>query len=161
MHDLFQIQWAPANPPGDHGDGAAGQSGSAEPREAPAARGLSAASRVDSGRMGHRAEPACGSGEGRILSGGAGTVATLPAGAAPDQRDKFAIAMKTIALGMIRFYQVCVSPALPSSCRFYPSCSAYAYEAVEKWGVWKGSGMALRRLLRCRPWAGHGYDPVP
>ncbi|MGD0697045.1 MAG: membrane protein insertion efficiency factor YidD [Terriglobia bacterium] len=69
--------------------------------------------------------------------------------------------MKTIALGMIRFYQVCLSPALPSSCRFYPSCSAYAYEAVEKWGVWKGSGMALRRLLRCRPWAGHGYDPVP
>jgi hypothetical protein len=68
--------------------------------------------------------------------------------------------MKFAALALIRFYQVCLSPRLPSSCRYYPSCSAYAYEAVEKWGLWRGVGMAFRRLLRCRPLGGHGYDPV-
>ncbi|HUZ48046.1 MAG TPA: membrane protein insertion efficiency factor YidD [Terriglobia bacterium] len=66
-----------------------------------------------------------------------------------------------MALGLIRFYQACLSPIIPSSCRFYPSCSAYAYEAVEKWGVWQGTGLIVKRLLRCRPWGGQGYDPVP
>jgi putative membrane protein insertion efficiency factor len=69
--------------------------------------------------------------------------------------------MKFLALSLIRFYQACLSPTLPSSCRFYPSCSEYAYEAVDRWGVRRGTGLALRRLLRCRPWGGHGYDPVP
>ncbi|HZO99078.1 MAG TPA: membrane protein insertion efficiency factor YidD [Terriglobia bacterium] len=69
--------------------------------------------------------------------------------------------MKTVVLTLIRFYQGCLSPTLPSACRFYPSCSSYAYEAVEKWGAWHGCRMALGRLLRCRPWGGHGYDPVP
>ncbi len=62
---------------------------------------------------------------------------------------------------LIRFYQVYLSPVLPASCRYYPSCSAYAYEAVEKWGVIRGIAMAVRRVMRCRPFAGHGYDPVP
>ncbi len=66
-----------------------------------------------------------------------------------------------LALAMIRFYQACLSPVLPSTCRFHPSCSAYAYEAVEKWGVWRGGRLALGRLLRCRPWGSYGYDPVP
>lgn len=69
--------------------------------------------------------------------------------------------MKSAALGFIRFYQACLSPLLPPTCRFYPTCSAYAYEAIEKRGVWRGIGLALRRLLRCRPFARHGYDPVP
>jgi hypothetical protein len=69
--------------------------------------------------------------------------------------------MRSAALALIRFYQVCLSPTLPSSCRYHPSCSAYAYEAVEKWGLWRGAEMAFRRLLRCRPLGGHGYDPVP
>ena len=69
--------------------------------------------------------------------------------------------MRSAALALIRFYQVCLSPTLPSSCRYHPSCSAYAYEAVEKWGLWRGTEMAFRRLLRCRPLGGHGYDPVP
>ncbi len=69
--------------------------------------------------------------------------------------------MKFTALGFIRFYQACLSPVLPSTCRFYPTCSAYAHEAVEKWGAWRGAGLAVRRLLRCRPFGGHGYDPVP
>ena len=69
--------------------------------------------------------------------------------------------MKLLALGLIRFYQACFSPVLPSACRHYPSCSAYAYEAVEKWGVWRGGRLALGRLFRCRPWGSFGYDPVP
>ena len=64
-------------------------------------------------------------------------------------------------LALIRFYQACLSPVLPSSCRYSPSCSAYAYEAVEKWGVFRGVALAARRVLSCRPFAGHGYDPVP
>jgi hypothetical protein len=69
--------------------------------------------------------------------------------------------MKCITLGLIKFYQACLSPLIPSSCRFYPSCSAYAYEAVERWGAWRGFQLALGRLLRCRPFGGHGFDPVP
>jgi len=69
--------------------------------------------------------------------------------------------MKFTALALIRLYQTCISPVLSSSCRFCPSCSAYAHEAVEKWGTWRGVWIAFRRLLRCRPLGGHGYDPVP
>jgi putative membrane protein insertion efficiency factor len=69
--------------------------------------------------------------------------------------------MKFLALAFIRFYQSTISPMLPSTCRFYPTCSTYAYEAVETWGAWRGAGMALRRVLRCRPFGGFGYDPVP
>lgn len=66
-----------------------------------------------------------------------------------------------VALALIRFYQACISPVLPSSCRYYPTCSAYALEAVQKWGVMRGMRMALRRVVRCRPFAGYGFDPVP
>lgn len=69
--------------------------------------------------------------------------------------------MKTLLLALIRFYQATISPALPSSCRFHPTCSAFAYEAVEKWGVARGSMMALRRILGCHPFGAFGYDPVP
>ena len=69
--------------------------------------------------------------------------------------------MKFVTLALIRFYRACLSPAYPSACRFYPSCSTYAYEAVEKWGAWRGVRLALGRLLRCRPFGGHGIDPVP
>jgi len=69
--------------------------------------------------------------------------------------------VKFIALGLIRFYKACLSPVIPSSCRFYPSCSAYAYEAVERWGIGRGVRLALGRLMRCRPFGGHGFDPVP
>ncbi|MGH9328738.1 MAG: membrane protein insertion efficiency factor YidD [Terriglobia bacterium] len=62
---------------------------------------------------------------------------------------------------LIRLYQVLVSPILPSSCRFYPTCSAYAYGAVQKWGVRRGAWLALRRLARCHPFGGSGYDPIP
>jgi len=69
--------------------------------------------------------------------------------------------VRFFALALIRFYQACLSPVLPSACRFYPTCSTFAYEAVGKWGTWRGIGLTAWRLLRCRPWGGHGYDPVP
>ena len=61
----------------------------------------------------------------------------------------------------IRAYQVAVSPLLGPACRFEPSCSRYAHEAIGTHGVWRGAWLALRRLTRCHPFGGHGYDPVP
>lgn len=61
----------------------------------------------------------------------------------------------------IRFYQRFISPLTPPSCRFTPTCSQYAVEALQKHGPIKGLYLAIRRILRCHPWGGHGYDPVP
>ncbi len=70
--------------------------------------------------------------------------------------------MKRIFLALIRFYQRHISPNTPPSCRFRPTCSAYALEAIEKYGALKGGLLALRRLLRCNPfYKGDFYDPVP
>jgi len=68
---------------------------------------------------------------------------------------------RRLILGMIGFYRAVVSPWLGPACRFTPSCSAYAEEAVRKHGSAKGSWLAVKRLLRCHPWGGSGYDPVP
>jgi putative membrane protein insertion efficiency factor len=70
-------------------------------------------------------------------------------------------AVQKMALLAIRFYQKAISPYFPPSCRFYPTCSAYAYEAVEKYGIFRGSILAARRILRCHPFHPGGYDPVP
>ncbi len=61
----------------------------------------------------------------------------------------------------IRFYQTCISPYTPPACRFTPTCSQYAKEAIIKHGPIKGLGLAIWRILRCNPWGGSGYDPVP
>ena len=61
----------------------------------------------------------------------------------------------------IRFYQLCISPYLGPSCRFTPTCSDYARQAILKHGPIKGLGLAIWRILRCNPWGGSGYDPVP
>ena len=65
------------------------------------------------------------------------------------------------ALALLRAYQLAFSPLYAGSCRFVPSCSAYAAEAVRRFGAIRGSWLALRRLARCRPLAAHGFDPVP
>lgn len=62
---------------------------------------------------------------------------------------------------LVRLYQRCISPLTPPSCRFTPTCSQYTLEALQKYGPLKGSWLALKRLARCHPWGGHGYDPVP
>ncbi|MFY9559580.1 MAG: membrane protein insertion efficiency factor YidD [Terriglobales bacterium] len=68
--------------------------------------------------------------------------------------------MKTLALWFLRTYKRCISPLLPPSCRYVPTCSDYALEAVEGFGVLRGGGMAAWRLLRCHPFVKGGYDPV-
>ena len=69
--------------------------------------------------------------------------------------------MKPLVLALIRLYQNTISKVLPPSCRFYPSCSQYGYEAVSKYGVLRGGWLAVRRLARCHPLNPGGYDPVP
>ena len=70
--------------------------------------------------------------------------------------------MKRFFLLAIRFYQKQISPAFPRRCRFSPTCSQYAFEAIEKYGVWKGGWMAFKRLMRCNPfYKGNYFDPVP
>ena len=64
-------------------------------------------------------------------------------------------------LATIRVYQALVSTGLPPACRFEPTCSRYAYTAIERYGALRGGWLAVRRLLRCQPWGGSGYDPVP
>ncbi len=68
---------------------------------------------------------------------------------------------KKAMLGLIRFYRGAISPYTPAACRFTPTCSAYAQEAIEKYGALKGGRLAARRILRCHPFHPGGYDPVP
>ncbi|MBR2367861.1 MAG: membrane protein insertion efficiency factor YidD [Alistipes sp.] len=72
---------------------------------------------------------------------------------------KRTLALPLIAL--VRIYQLAISPLKPPSCRFTPTCSQYAIEALRKHGAIKGLYLTIRRLLRCHPWGGSGYDPVP
>ncbi|WP_020394743.1 membrane protein insertion efficiency factor YidD [Thiolinea disciformis] len=69
--------------------------------------------------------------------------------------------MKTILKGTIRGYQLFLSPLLGSNCRFYPTCSHYAYEAIEKHGALKGTWLGMKRISRCHPWHEGGIDLVP
>jgi uncharacterized protein len=69
--------------------------------------------------------------------------------------------MKKIIIFIIKIYKKFISPVLPPSCRFYPTCSAYAVEAVTRFGVIKGGWLAFKRILRCNPYCRGGFDPVP
>jgi uncharacterized protein len=83
--------------------------------------------------------------------------AAVPAGSAltPER------SLRRLLIGMIRFYQLLISPLLGPACRFEPSCSAYACSAIARRGAVPGSWLAARRISRCHPWGGSGYDPVP
>ncbi|MBN1781787.1 membrane protein insertion efficiency factor YidD [bacterium] len=69
--------------------------------------------------------------------------------------------LRILLIGLLKFYQRTISPFLPRACRFYPTCSDYAIQAIDKYGVMRGSFLSLRRLFRCHPFHPGGYDPVP
>ena len=69
--------------------------------------------------------------------------------------------MKFILISLIRFYQRFISPLTPPACRFTPTCSQYTLEAIQKYGALKGTWLGIKRICRCHPWGGPGYDPVP
>ena len=69
--------------------------------------------------------------------------------------------VKKIALGLIKMYQSTISKVLPSSCRYTPTCSEYTSEAINRYGIFKGTWMGTKRIARCHPWHEGGYDPVP
>ena len=66
-----------------------------------------------------------------------------------------------LMLALIAFYRTCISPLTPPACRYTPTCSQYAQEAIRKYGPFRGGWLALKRILRCHPFGGSGYDPVP
>ena len=68
--------------------------------------------------------------------------------------------MQRIIIGLLRFYKALVSPLFPSACRYFPTCSEYMRQAVEKHGVWHGAWLGLKRLLRCHPFHVGGFDPI-
>ena len=69
--------------------------------------------------------------------------------------------MRFLVLRIIRVYQKYLSPLLGPNCRFHPTCSEYTFQAIETYGVFKGSILAIKRILRCNPWGGSGADPLP
>ncbi|HEV2262637.1 MAG TPA: membrane protein insertion efficiency factor YidD [Candidatus Rubrimentiphilum sp.] len=69
--------------------------------------------------------------------------------------------IRALAIGLLRLYKRAISPLLPPACRFYPSCSQYAVDAIAEHGMPRGSWLALARIARCHPWNAGGYDPVP
>ncbi|MCH5242507.1 MAG: membrane protein insertion efficiency factor YidD [Muribaculaceae bacterium] len=69
--------------------------------------------------------------------------------------------MKHLLIYLVKFYQCAISPHFPAACRYTPTCSTYAVEALQKHGVIKGSWLTVKRIARCHPWGGSGYDPVP
>ena len=69
--------------------------------------------------------------------------------------------MRRVATGLTSWYQHALSPYVPGTCRYTPTCSHYSREAVERYGVMRGVGLTVRRLFRCHPFGGRGYDPVP
>lgn len=73
----------------------------------------------------------------------------------------FRTILRHIALLPVYAYRACISPILPPTCRYTPTCSAYMVEAVMKYGIFRGGWLGIKRLLRCHPWGGSGYDPVP
>ena len=153
MHGLLPAQRATTLTPGNHHAGAPGECCAPQPPAAARARSLPAESREPSRRLGFAGEPARSGGESLLRFSEAASTRNyfrpLSSAAATAAR-RF---IKFLLLGLIRFYQACISPVMPIGLPIHPSCSAYAFEAVQTWGVWKGGRLAVGRLLRCQPWS--------
>ena len=132
---------------------AGGQGRDAEPREAAAARGFEAESAARGLRSG---DLGATGGSDSELRRAEGRVDAAPASSTPAPG-----VGARVALRLIRVYQATISPSLGKVCRYEPSCSHYAYEAIERFGLLKGGWLGAKRLARCRPLGGRGYDPVP
>lgn len=159
MHDVFPVERPRAHAGGHHHADAPGECSPAQPNAPETTGDFPSSPSHHRAGVGHRSQPAPERSQH-----------ALPEIAARDSEVALPVAsretsefrpLKTFTLALIRFYQICLSPSIPSSCRFYPSCSGYAYDAISKWGVRKGIAMAMRRLLRCHPFGKSGYDPVP
>jgi uncharacterized protein len=161
MHRLLSTERSGRDAPGHHGAKAPGYGCGAQSHQASDEGDFPASPSGATAWMGLCAEPSPWGRHSRVSGTGTGTITPFSRQATGRIFRGGAYALRLLLLGLIRFYQICLSPVIPSSCRYFPSCSAYAYEALEKWGAWEGTRLAVRRLLRCRPWGGHGYDPVP
>lgn len=161
MHHFLPLQRFGSHASGDHHAEKHRKGRSPQPHPAPASRGGSAQPGGDPAGLGHRAEsPAarCGCSVRPLSPGSSSPHASGRARALLRRASRLTV---YFALALIRVYQFCISPLLLPSCRYVPSCSTYAAEAIRKWGIGKGMWYAVRRLLRCHPFGGHGYDPVP
>lgn len=175
MYGVLSIERTRREPPGPYSAGGGRQRSAAQPVEAPGTGSFPPEPGRDSGRVGHRGESAQGRGPRTLRYADSGIAPALSGHSASQEccsgraadGDIAACAngarglLKTFALALIGFYRAAISPALPSSCRFYPTCSVYAYQAVSTWGLKRGLRLTIGRLGRCRPWGPYGYDPVP
>jgi uncharacterized protein len=168
MYRVLSIERSRREPSWAHGTRGGGQRRASQPAEAAGAGSIPFESSEHSGRLGHRGKPAQGDSPSRIRHAEAGITTAVPgrpAGSECFARESACAGasgfLKSMALAVIGFYRSAISPSIPSSCRFYPTCSAYAFEAVSTWGLRRGLGLTLRRLGRCRPFGPYGYDPVP
>lgn len=164
MHHLLSSKRAAAHASWDHHAQRDWQCCDPQPHSAPRAGSIPAEPAGDSGGMGCSAESPASGRHGAFPGPGARAFAAVPRESAPTSRSKIRTIIKLprlLALGLIRVYQLLISPALPSACRFYPTCSEYARLAIDEWGMARGSWLALRRLARCHPWGGSGWDPAP
>lgn len=161
MHHILPLERTDSHPPGYYNTQGAGRRCKTESHQATSPGDFPAQPGGYPNWMGRGAESAHRGREHSFPRAVARNLETVSAFRGSGVRRAAARVTRSAALAMIRSYQLLLSPALPPACRFYPTCSAYAYEAVEKWGPLRGAWMALRRLLRCHPWGAYGYDPVP
>ena len=171
MCGVLSIERARREPSWRDGTDRCGQRCASQSSQAEGAGSVSAESGFDSNRVGYCSESAQGCGEGSFYHSDSGVDAAISraCGSASEAESAGIIQvgepaeglLRTTVLALLNFYRCTLSPAIPSSCRFYPTCSAYAYEAVSQWGVGRGIWLTLRRVARCRPFGSFGYDPVP
>lgn len=168
MRRVLFIKRTRREPPGHYGTDLGGRRGASQSCEAQGAGGFSTEPGFDPRRLGYRSESAPRRSQSSVCESHPRTDAIVSgAGCADSPVARVSEAqcaqglLKTVVLALISFYRATLSPVIPSSCRFYPTCSVYAYEAVSQWGIRRGIWLALRRVLRCRPLGDFGYDPVP